>query len=198
MEPSRPPTEAEMHKALWLTQKIVALQRGNMRRVWLTNWREWRLIYETKSVSQCRGDCANCPVYGLLSNGVSGDTPPVIMTDLHRWVAQKDKALYGPVPYLACKSIKGLADGYVACMLRDPEYQNVDMLVHELELARDTRVIWTAMSEDKVAVQLRLQQAVVAGALAGSVGDQHRRIQEALRRTHWTGRIFATQGKAGR
>ena len=191
MEPSRPPTEQEREKALWLAKKIVALQKGNIQRIWLTNWRKWRLIYETTSVSQCRGDCTNCPVYKLLGNGVTDETSPVIMTDLHRWVARKDIDLYGPEPQLACKSIKGLADGYVACMLRDPDYQDEDMLVHELGLVRDTRLIWSVTSENKVAAQLRLQQVVVAGALAGSFDEQRRRIETALRRVHWTGTTFA-------
>ena len=76
-------------------------------------------------------------------------------------------------------------------MLRDPDYQDEDMLVHELGLVRDTRLIWSVTSENKVAAQLRLQQAVVAGALAGSFDEQRRRIETALRRVHWTGTTFA-------
>lgn len=192
MERSRPPTKEEVQKAEWLAKKIVALQPGNFRRIWLTNWRKWRLLYETISLSQCGGNCSSCPVYKDLSNGVSSENPPVIKTDLHLWTDPVDIDLYGPIPQLACKSIRGIADGYVACMVRHPDYQDVDMLVDELELARDTRLIWSSTSENKVATQLMMQQAVVAGALAGSFDEQRRRIEEALRRTHWTGTSFAT------
>lgn len=186
------PTEAQIDKARWLAHKIVALAPNQFRRIWLTDWRGWRLIYETRVVEQCDMNCATCPIGQLLKRGLSDSEEPIIKTELHPWVTAKDNRLYGPIPMLACKSTSQFARGFISCMQLDPEYRYIDKLVEELELVRDSRLVWSDNKHERAeVVERRLVQAIVNTCFQVLDDAQLSRFREALQRLGWNGSNFA-------
>lgn len=184
------PTETQLDKARWLAYRITALSPNQFRRIWLTDWRKWRLIYETRAVAQCDQNCSNCPMARILLNGVSDSEEPIILTDLHPWVTAKDKRLYGPIPMLACKSTSQFSHGFISCIKSDPEYRSTDKIIEELELVRDSRLVWSDAKEDPWIVEQRLVQAVVNTCFQVLDDAQLSRFREALQCLGWNGSNF--------
>ncbi len=104
------PTKQQMSEARRLSQCVALIQPGLVSRMWLTDWRGWRFVYDTESSASCHNDCAGCPNHALFADIQPGKSKLTILTDLHPWVAEADKRLYGPERFLACKTTDRYAD----------------------------------------------------------------------------------------
>jgi len=185
------PTKAELGKAKWLAEMINSMEPKTFRRIWLTDWREgWRLVYDTIHVAHCRNQCKSCPMQSILIRGVSGSNFLVIKTDLFAWVSRKDKSLYGPERFLACKTSLRFAQCFVACMTKDPDYRDEDKLFEELSFVRDTRLVFDYREESFRDVELEFRQWIVQETLKRSDTMQWKRTERALIRLGWNGYDF--------
>ena len=170
-----------------IVDHLLLMCPNEFRVVFLDNWREVRLVFDTKSSRQCDNLCYKCMNYRMFANG-SLPSQEKLQTNLFEFKTPTDKFLYGPERYLPCKSLHRFVRCYVRCILFADECKTEVGLINELELVKNFLVVWSIGLDENGVKQfgdlLRLQ--IVSESLAGADPEHRQLLLSCLQKTGWS------------
>jgi len=186
------PSPEMLAQATEVAERIATMGRDIFRGIWLTNWRGWRFVYDVTSPQQCNRQCVECRLFQLNEQLKLMEVGLPFKLSLYPWADQIDKNLYGPEPYLSCKTAMRQAQCFIVYILHHPECVGPVQIKDELELVRDLCCVY----ETGTAVgTLHMQQHIVKTVKSSLEWKRRQFLPEILRELGWDGKRFVPKSK---
>jgi len=150
--------------------KELAKQYDQFNTVFLDNWRGYRFVYDTDEVKKYRGlSFFKSRLYALLKN----EKPGLFSADLYP-ASREEKRLYGPNPFLNCKTYRQYRDCYAFFLLKKVHIKKE--IVAELSLVKNLKVIYARTGGEK-ALEKKFRRAVISRVMASASEGKRMIIQ---------------------
>lgn len=155
--------------------KVLAKQYNQFNTVFLDNWRGLRFVYDTDEVKKYRGSSFfRSRLYAVLKN----EKPGLFSADLYP-ASREEKKLYGPNPFLNCKTYRQYRDCYALFLLK--KVHTKKEIEDELDLVRDVRIIYSR-KRGKGNLDKQFRRAVISRVISRAGEGKRKIVQNYLKK----------------
>jgi len=123
--------------------QVLAKQYSQFNVVFLDNWHGFRFVYDVEELKKYHGkNFYKSRFYKLLKN----EKPAIFTANLYK-ASRADKKLYGPNPFLNCKTYREYYNAYAVYLLK--KTNNKRQVIKELKLIKNLRVIYSKNGDER-------------------------------------------------